>query len=49
MDDDGEARLIRITREDPFFQFGEGFPEDLEILKQAEDGCPVDIIRISKS
>jgi len=47
MDDDGEARLIRLTREDPFFQYGEGFPEDLEILKQAEDGCPVDIIRIS--
>jgi ferredoxin len=46
MDDDGEAQLINIVREDPFFQFGAGFPEDADILKEAEEGCPVDIIRI---
>ena len=47
MDDDGEAQLINIVREDPFFQFGAGFPEDADILKEAEEGCPVDIIRIN--
>ncbi|MGA1204602.1 MAG: ferredoxin [Opitutales bacterium] len=46
MDDDGEAQLINVVRIDPFFQFGEGFPEDRSILEEAEEGCPVDIIRI---
>jgi ferredoxin len=46
MDDEGEAQLINVVREDPFFQFGAGFTEDQDILKEAEEGCPVDIIRI---
>lgn len=46
MDEDGEARLLQITREDKDFQYGEGFEEDREILKKAEEGCPVNIIRI---
>ncbi|HSH09611.1 MAG TPA: ferredoxin [Oceanipulchritudo sp.] len=48
MDGDGEAELIRITREDNSFQYGEGFEEDRGILEEAESGCPVDIIRIDK-
>ncbi len=48
MDDDGEAQLINIVREDKTFQYGEGFPEDMDMLKEAEEGCPVDIIRIEK-
>ncbi|MGB0414509.1 MAG: ferredoxin [Coraliomargarita sp.] len=46
MDDDGEAQLIRVTREDSSFQYGEGFEEDRSILEEAEEGCPVNIIRI---
>jgi len=46
MDGDGEAELIRITREDAFFQYGEGFEEDRPSLEEAEDGCPVNIIRL---
>ena len=48
MDDNGEAQLIHVVREDKFFQYGEGFPEDEAMLKEAEEGCPVDIIRIDK-
>lgn len=46
MDGEGEAELIRVVRQDKAFQYGQGFAEDLETLRQAEDGCPVDIIRI---
>ena len=46
MDEDGEAQLLRITREDKAFQYGEGFEEDRAILKEAEEGCPVNIIKI---
>jgi len=46
MDGDGEAELIRITREDGMFQYGEGFAEDLPSLEEAESGCPVNIIRL---
>ena len=46
MDAGGEAELIHLVREDRSFQYGEGFPEDAEILLEAEKGCPVDIIRI---
>ena len=48
MDENGEAVLLQITREDPFFQYGQGFPEDLPALKEAEEGCPVDIIKIGR-
>lgn len=46
MDEDGEAQLLRVTREDKAFQYGEGFEEDRAILKEAEEGCPVNIIKI---
>ncbi|HAV13735.1 MAG TPA: ferredoxin [Opitutae bacterium] len=46
MDEDGEAQLLRVTREDKSFQYGEGFEEDREILKEAEEGCPVNIIKV---
>ena len=37
-----------MVREDKFFQYGEGFPDDINVLMQAQSGCPVDIIRISR-
>ena len=46
MDDEGEAELVRIVREDRSFQYGEGFQEDRDCLLEAEEGCPVDIIRL---
>ncbi|ADE55879.1 ferredoxin [Coraliomargarita akajimensis] len=46
MDEDGEAQLIRVIREQGKFQFSEGFEEDREALEAAEEGCPVDIIKI---
>jgi ferredoxin len=48
MDGDGEAELVQVVREDRSFQYGEGFAEDRQILKEAEAGCPVDIIRIDR-
>ena len=48
MDENGEAVLLQISREDPFFQYGQGLPEDLPALKEAEEGCPVDIIKIGR-
>jgi ferredoxin len=46
MDENGEAQLLRIIREDATFQYGEGFEEDRPLLEEAEKGCPVNIIRI---
>lgn len=46
MDEEGEAQLVRVIRRDASFEYGEGFEDDREVLKQAEEGCPVDIIRI---
>ena len=46
VDEDGEAQLLRVTREDKSFQYGEGFEEDRANLKEAEAGCPVNIIKI---
>lgn len=46
MDEDGEAKLIRVVREQGKFQFGEGFEDDRAALEAAEAGCPVAIIRI---
>ncbi|WP_269522874.1 ferredoxin [Coraliomargarita parva] len=46
MDADGEARLIRVIREDVSFQYSEGFAEDRPALEAAAEGCPVNIIRI---
>lgn len=47
MDDDGEAQLVSVTREYGPFQYADGFPEDAAPLREAEAGCPVDIIRIN--
>ena len=46
MDEVGEAQLVTVTREDKAFQYGEGLESDRKILKEAEVGCPVNIIRI---
>ncbi|NDV60916.1 ferredoxin [Puniceicoccales bacterium CK1056] len=46
MDEEGEAQLVQIVHQDATFQYGTGFEEDRDILKQAADGCPVDIIRV---
>jgi ferredoxin len=46
MDSDGEAQLVHVVRRDAVFEYGEGFEDDRDVLKQAEGGCPVDIIRI---
>ena len=46
MDEDGEAQLINVAREDKTFQYGEGLESDREILKEAETGWPVNIIRV---
>ena len=47
MDENGEAELIQVVREKERFQFGEGFAQDREGLEAAEEGCPVNIIRIN--
>ena len=47
MDEEGEAELIQVLRQDDSFHYGEGFEEDRDILCQAEKGCPVDIIRVN--
>ena len=47
MDEDGLAQLIN-GRQQGVFQVTDGFDEDLEDLKQAEEGCPVDIIYINR-
>lgn len=46
MDDEGLAQLHRVVRAHKHFEYGEGFEEDRRMLKEAEDGCPVGIIRI---
>ncbi|MGC9450542.1 MAG: ferredoxin [Oceanipulchritudo sp.] len=48
MDEDGEAELVKVLREDRGFQYGEGFEEDRHLLGEAEAGCPVDIIRLDR-
>lgn len=45
MDDEGLAQLLN-SAEQGVFQIADGFDEDLEDLKQCEEGCPVDIIHI---
>jgi len=46
MDEDGEAQLIQVIRSDKQFEYANGFEEDRESLKKAEEGCPVGIIRV---
>ena len=45
MDEDGLAQLLE-SKQQGVFQLADGFDEDLEDLKRAEEGCPVDIISI---
>ena len=45
MDEDGLAQLMN-SEQQGVFQIVDGFDEDLEDLKQAEEGCPVDIIHV---
>ena len=47
MSSDGLATLHSITRKHNDFHYAEGFEEDREILKNAQEGCPVQIIKIS--
>ena len=47
MDEGGEAQLSQVTRKDKQFEYAHGFEEDREALEQAENGCPVGIIRIA--
>ncbi|MDG1358002.1 MAG: ferredoxin [Akkermansiaceae bacterium] len=45
MDDEGLAQLLHSNQQG-VFQVADGFDEDLQDLKRAEEGCPVDIIHI---
>lgn len=46
MDEIGEAQLLTVLKTRGLFQLGEGFEEDRAILKEAESGCPVNIIKV---
>lgn len=46
MDENGEAVLRTIVREDRSFHYAKGFPLDQACLQDAARGCPVGIIRI---
>jgi len=48
MSSDGLATLLDIKRKHNNFHYGDGFEEDRDILKKAEEGCPVQIIKIGK-
>ena len=47
MDDDGIAQLIN-SKNQGVFQTAEGFEEDLQELKESEEGCPVNIIHVDE-
>jgi len=47
MDDDGIAQLLNATTQG-VFQIAEGFEEDLQALKESEEGCPVNIIHVDQ-
>lgn len=46
MDEDGLAQLLD-SHQQGVFQVSEGFQEDLDDLRQAVQGCPVDLISIA--
>lgn len=46
MDENGEAVLRTITAKRGPFDYADGCVVDLERIKAAEEGCPVDIIHI---
>jgi ferredoxin len=47
MDDDGIAQLLNATTQG-VFQTAEGFEEDLQALRESEEGCPVHIIHVDR-
>lgn len=46
MNPNGEAELQTILRTHKAFDYGQGLAQDERELRAAEEGCPVDIIRI---
>jgi ferredoxin len=46
MDEDGLAQLVVKTHEKFPFQYGAGFEDDRDALLEAQDGCPMDLIRV---
>ncbi len=43
---DGLASLCAVSQREGEVELGVGFEEDLEVLRRAEEDCPVGIIRI---
>ena len=48
MNEEGLAELHNVLSVKDNMQFGEGWEEDREALKEAEESCPVNIIRIEE-
>jgi ferredoxin len=46
MQEDGLAQLRAITKIRQNLEWSEGFEEDRNLLQEAEEGCPVDIIKV---
>ncbi len=46
MDERGEAVLRQIIQQQGSFDYAEGYAPDLSRLEAAEEGCPVDIIKV---
>lgn len=46
MSSDGLATLLDIKHKHNNFHYADGFEEDRDILVKAEQGCPVQIIKI---
>lgn len=46
MQEDGLAQLRSITKIRQNLEWSEGFEEDRNLLQEAEEGCPVDIIKV---
>ena len=47
LDEDGLATLLTQRRQHGSFVYGEGFPDDAELLRETELACPVKIIQIA--
>ncbi len=46
MDEDGMATLIDIQRSHEVFNYTKALEVDRDILEEAEEGCPVSIIKL---
>ena len=44
MDDEGLARLLSVDKTYKGIEYGLGFDEDKELIEEAIEGCPVQII-----